>query len=72
MVTALPVSPEATQSADRTVEMSRRIKDEQRPIEPPPDEVETGSRDSFPASDAPSWTPVTGFGAPKRDLADLE
>jgi hypothetical protein len=41
------------------------LQDKRRPFGPANDEVELNSDASFPASDAPSWTPVTGVGNPR-------
>ncbi|MGH6795861.1 MAG: hypothetical protein ACREDH_11875, partial [Methylocella sp.] len=48
----------------------RPREDERRPVGSSPDEVETTSRESFPASDPPSWTPVTGTGIPIQDAME--
>jgi hypothetical protein len=39
---------------------------------PTRDRFETASADSFPASDAPGWTAVTGVGAPRTSGGPLD
>jgi phosphohistidine phosphatase len=54
-----PSIPAARGTSEQSRQMSYRSR-----VVPLSDEIERDSQDSFPASDAPSWTPITRIGTP--------
>jgi phosphohistidine phosphatase len=53
----------STRTARTSDQQPRQMSYRSRVV-PPSDEIERNSQDSFPASDAPSWTPITRIGMP--------
>jgi phosphohistidine phosphatase len=54
----------STPTARGTSDHQSRPKSYRSRVVPPSDEIERNSQDSFPASDAPSWTPIMRIGTP--------